>query len=94
MKKKICLVSSCGGHFMELMQLLRHLAHEHGKTILLSTHDLELAFQTVDRLWLLSREGLVEGEAQPLIESGRLAAFFAAQGLMFDSREGRFCLHA
>ena len=22
MKKKICLVSSCGGHFMELMQLL------------------------------------------------------------------------
>ena len=22
MKKKVCLVSSCGGHFMELMQLL------------------------------------------------------------------------
>ena len=65
----------------ELMQLLHRLAHEHNKTILLSTHDLELAFQTVDRLWLLAREGLVEGDARQLMDSGRLADFFAAQGL-------------
>lgn len=77
---------------VELMQLLRRLAHEHGKTILLSTHDLELAFQTVDRLWLLAREGLVEGEAGQLVENGRLADFFAEQGLAFDSRAGRFSL--
>ena len=76
----------------ELMQLLHRLAHEHNKTILLSTHDLELAFQTVDRLWLLAREGLVEGDARQLMDSGRLADFFAAQGLQFDKRTGRFCL--
>ena len=76
----------------ELMQLLHRLAHGHNKTILLSTHDLELAFQTVDRLWLLAREGLVEGDARQLMDSGRLADFFAAQGLQFDKRTGRFCL--
>ena len=76
----------------ELMQLLRRLAHEHGKAILLSTHDLELAFQTVDRLWLLAHEGLVEGDARQLMESGQLAEFFAAQGLVFDSHDGRFRL--
>lgn len=76
----------------ELMQLLRRLAHEHRKAILLSTHDLELAFQTVDRLWLLAHEGLVEGDARQLMESGRLAEFFAAQGLVFDSHDGRFRL--
>ena len=70
----------------ELMQLLHRLAHEHNKTILLSTHDLELAFQTVDRLWLLARD------ARQLMDSGRLADFFAAQGLQFDKRTGRFCL--
>jgi len=37
------------------LRLLRTLAHQSRKTIFLSTHDLELALQTADELWLMMR---------------------------------------
>lgn len=41
-----------------VMELLRHLAHEQGKTILISTHELDLALKTADRILLMSEEGV------------------------------------
>lgn len=41
---------------VEVMQLLLRIAHEEHKTVLLSTHDLDLALHTADRLWLFERE--------------------------------------
>lgn len=41
---------------VEVMQLLFNIAHEEHKTVLLSTHDLDLALHTADRLWLFERE--------------------------------------
>lgn len=40
---------------VETMLLLRRLAHETGKIIFLSTHDVELALQTADTLWLMKK---------------------------------------
>jgi iron complex transport system ATP-binding protein len=40
---------------VEMMLLLRRLAREMQKTVFLSTHDLELALQTADRLWLMGK---------------------------------------
>ena len=40
------------------MQLLRRLAHEQGKTILISTHELELALRFSDRILLMSDNGV------------------------------------
>lgn len=37
----------------ELMDLLRRLAHEEGKAILLSTHDVEQAIATADLIWCM-----------------------------------------
>ena len=39
---------------VEMLTLLRHLARETGKTIFLSTHDIELALQIADELWLMT----------------------------------------
>jgi iron complex transport system ATP-binding protein len=39
---------------VEMLTLLRHLARETGKTIFLSTHDMELALQIADELWLMT----------------------------------------
>lgn len=43
---------------LELMQLLRQLAHEYGKTVLLSSHDLDMVKKTADSFWILSADGL------------------------------------
>ncbi|MBQ9532746.1 MAG: ABC transporter ATP-binding protein [Prevotella sp.] len=42
----------------DTMTLLRDLAHGEGKTILLATHDWELALRHADTLWLLAEQGL------------------------------------
>lgn len=39
---------------VELMQLLRRLAHKHNKTIIMTTHDLDLCFRFADKIFLLS----------------------------------------
>ena len=38
---------------VEIMQLLHHLTRSTNKTIFLSTHDLELALQIADKIWLM-----------------------------------------
>ncbi|MBQ0062437.1 MAG: ABC transporter ATP-binding protein [Prevotella sp.] len=38
---------------IELLSLLKHLAHEEGKSILFSTHDVELALGAVDTVWFM-----------------------------------------
>ena len=41
---------------VEMMQLLYKLSRETDKTIFLSTHDLELALQIADKLWLMDKK--------------------------------------
>ena len=53
---------------IRILQLLRRLAHEKGKTILISTHELELALQLSDRILLLSESGIELGSADQLRE--------------------------
>ena len=77
---------------VSLLRLLSNLAREHGKTILLSTHDLELTFQIAEQLWLLSPDGLIEGTPRDLADRGILEKFFHTAGLTFDRERLRFCL--
>ena len=75
-----------------MMQLLRRLAHEQGKLIVLSTHDLEIAFQTADRLWLLQKSGLQTGTLDELSESGAISAFLDSDELYYDVEARRMVL--
>lgn len=72
------------------LKLLRLLAHDEGRTILLSSHDLEITFQLADRLWLLSTSGLREGTPEELAHNGALARLFPL--LQFDTINLRFNL--
>ena len=75
-----------------MMQLLRRLSREQGKLIVLSTHDLEIAFQTADRLWLLQQSGLQTGTLDELSDSGAISAFLDSDELYYDVRERRIVL--
>ena len=77
---------------VEIMQLLRRLSREADKAIFLSTHDLDLALQLADRVWLLDKErGLAVGTPEDLALDGTLAGFFArSKGICFDPGTGVF----
>lgn len=78
---------------VETMLLLRRLAREMQKIIFLSTHDLELALQTADRLWLLGKQSsIVIGTPRELAANGSLPRFFAGPGIEFDDAEMRFII--
>ncbi len=77
----------------ELMGLLRHLAHNSGRAILLSTHDLDMALRSADRLWLLSPGGpLREGVPEDLILDNVFSATFSYDGVSFDKGSGSFVI--
>lgn len=69
---------------VEMMQMLQGLAHDMGKTVFLSTHDLELALQIADKLWLLDAENLVTGTPKELAKEGYLDHFFNIPGILFN----------
>lgn len=76
---------------VDIMQLLRRLAREEGKTVFMSTHDLELAFQVADTIWLLSKElGVTTGTPEDLAIAGEPGRYFRRDGVVFDSRTGQF----
>lgn len=75
-----------------LLRLLDRLARVHHKTILFSTHDLELSFQLAHNLWVLSPDGLTTGTPQALAESGIIAQIFATPGVTFDAEQMRFVM--
>lgn len=77
------------GSKVSVMRLLRRLAHEQGKVVLLSTHDLEIAFQTTDEVWILQREGLQTGTLDELELRGAVSKFLATSGLHYDAEQRR-----
>lgn len=75
---------------IETMSLLHRLAMEQEKAILLSTHDLDLAIQMSDCLWLQEKQRpMVCGTPEDLILSGSFESFFNKKGITFDSSTGK-----
>ena len=76
---------------VEMMQLLHRLSRQTNKTIFLSTHDLELALQIADKIWLMDKKnGVIIGTPEDLSLNGSLSAFFAHKGIIFDIETGLF----
>ncbi|MGN0220497.1 MAG: ABC transporter ATP-binding protein [Prevotella sp.] len=76
---------------VEIMQLLQQLSRKKNKTIFLSTHDLELALQIADSIWLMNKEkGLRVGNPEDLSLSGDMSSFFEHEGVVFDHDLGLF----
>lgn len=78
----------------EILQLLQRLSRVKQKTVFLSTHDLELALQTADKVWLIDkRYGVKTGSPEDLALSGEMGKYFEREGMIFDPESGLFKIH-
>lgn len=78
---------------VEVMRTLRNLTRTTGRAILLSTHDLDLALRSADRVWLMTPDGSLQtGAPEDLILSGAFQATFQREGVEFDTHTGSFTI--
>lgn len=74
---------------VEIMQLLHKLTRQAGKTVFLSTHDMELALQIADKVWIMEKKkGCAIGTAEELAQNGVLKPFFNRSGDDFNYEKG------
>lgn len=79
---------------ISLMRQLHRLARQTNKGILLSTHELDLALQAADQVWLLQENGtLTSGVPEDLVLEGTFEAAFDKEGFQFDKATGTFTIH-
>ncbi len=74
----------------EIFHLLQILAKEKGKTVILSTHDLNIALREVDKLWIVTESGNFQGAPEDAVLNGWLDHLFKNENIGFDPQEGEY----
>lgn len=74
----------------EIFHLLQRLARDNGKTIILSTHDLNIALRETDKFWIMLEKGSVEGAPEDAVLNGWLDKLFTSGNVAFDINAGDF----
>ena len=69
----------------ELCTLLRRLAHDEGKCIIFSTHELDIALSLADSIALVDTPRLVHMPTQEMIKSQNIERLFDTQYVSFDA---------
>ncbi len=73
---------------VEIMKLLKALARNTGKSILVSTHELDLALQMADYIWLTGKQkNILTGIPEDLVLDGSFDSIFQFKG--FDLKTGK-----
>jgi iron complex transport system ATP-binding protein len=73
---------------VEIMNLLRSLSRNEGKAILVATHELDLALQTADLIWLATNDKKIKiGMPEDLVLDGSFDEVFQFKG--FDLKTGK-----
>lgn len=73
---------------IEIMLLLRRLSVNMRKTFLLSTHELDLALQMADKIWLMGNDGVQVGIPEDLMLDGKFQETFGSDTFRFDETDG------
>lgn len=76
---------------MAILVELRKIAHTKNVSIVLSTHDLELALKMADLIWLFPEKNKVKtGIPEDLVLSGAISETFSNDMLSFDLKTAHF----
>lgn len=74
----------------EVFHLLVQLSREKEKTVVLSSHDLNIALAEVDKIWLMQEKTIIEGSPEDLVLSNKLNEFLRKSKVTFHPEEGAF----
>jgi iron complex transport system ATP-binding protein len=74
----------------EIIHLLHNLSRSKEKTIVFSTHDLIIALNEADKLWLAIRDSFIEGAPEDLILDGSFSSLFSSSLVRFSNKDASF----
>ncbi|MBU2513752.1 ABC transporter ATP-binding protein [bacterium] len=78
-------------HKIKIFRLLKSLAREKQLSILISSHDFDIATRISDKIWLLDSKGEVTtGAPEDLMLSGAFKEVFSKDDIKFNSEFGTF----
>jgi iron complex transport system ATP-binding protein len=70
---------------IETMRLLQNLAHDRGKAVLLSSHDISQSLMLADELWLITTDRQVlTGTPRQLVSDGAMDHLFTNRDIHFN----------
>ena len=67
-----------------ITRLLKQIASNEKKSVIFSTHDLQQAVKTCDKIWIMGHIGFMEGSPESLIAQGAFEIMFKDSSLKFD----------
>lgn len=74
----------------ELMRSLRNLADTQEKTIILSSHDLDIMLNHTDKLWMIQNKGILAGAPEDFVISGDIQNLVSSKDMIFSKESGKF----
>ena len=77
-------------HKAYILKLLKRLVQETNKTILFSSHEIDLAIQLCDRLIVMSKDHVITDTPCNLISKGVFNNLFPKDLILFDEKTGSF----
>ncbi len=77
-------------HKVQILKLLKNIAHQTQKTILFTTHEIEVALQLCDKMLLLRKEESYFGTPASLIQAKHFEKLFPSNMIQFDATSGSF----
>ncbi|SNR59692.1 iron complex transport system ATP-binding protein [Lutibacter agarilyticus] len=80
-------------HTINTFTLLKKLAKDFNKTIIVSTHEINLALQIADALWLMTPTKFIAGTTAELISNNDLNLLFDSELISFNKTLKQFTIN-
>lgn len=74
----------------EILHLLGKLAHDKRKTVLFSSHDLQIVLGTVDLLWFIDHKKILQGLPEEMVLKNTINELFRHSEVYFDAENNEF----
>jgi len=77
-------------HKVQILKLLKTIAHQTKKTILFTSHEIEVAIQICDSMLILNEEKSHFGTPEQLVKEKHFEKLFPSDIIQFDPKTGSF----